>query len=280
MQRILTIPLALMLLIALLYGYALGAEKSKGETKKTQTSKQQQPPSETKPIEKNEVNQVDLTWTSFPKNYTGHDLKSIYEALEKRKKIAQKDEYETTEQYQKRVQDEERKPLLIGKLGINDILSFVVTPKLKYNADSQKLTLTVKARNGIWTDQSKIDNLRSAIVGPTLYSDTSTYMASNAYGASTEVTKLREVQVELAFSNKSALPLKISENGGAIFEFELENISPEIAKTIKEQLQVAFIYTLEKPYFSTGSFVRTPSRQTPEDTISVMHHVLATSKAA
>jgi hypothetical protein len=275
-QRIMVLPLVLMLLIALSSSHSQGAEKPKGKTKKSQTSKQKQPSSETKPIEKFEANQVDLACTALPKNYTGHDLVSIFNALKNRKISAQKGEYETTEQYKQRVQNEEQKPL-IGLLGVNDIFSFVVNPESKYNADSQTLTIVVKTTGVL--NGFKTDNSRAGILGPTLYYKKSTYMGSNAFGASTEIEKILMLKVVLAFSNISALPLDKPTYGEKNIEFKLENIKPEIAKVIREQLQVAFIYKLEEPYHSVGSMIHEPTRDEPRDSSFIIENVLATSKA-
>ena len=277
MQRIMVLPLVLsMLLIVLSSRYSQGAENPKGKVKKSQTSKQKQPPSETKPINKIEVNPIDLACTKLPKNYTGHDLESIVKALESRQISAKKGEYETSEQHKQRVQDEERKPL-IGLLGVNDLFSFVVNPESKYNVDLQTLTLIVKTVGVM--NNSEIDNSRVGIRGPILYYDKSTYMGSNAFGASIEIEKIRMSMILLSLSNKSSLPLNKPTYGAGTFEFKLENIPPETAKAIREGLQVAFIYKLEEPYHSEGRLLHQPTRDEPSDSFFNSANILATSKA-
>lgn len=276
MQRILPVLVVLMIIFTLLLGNSIAAEKVKGKKEKSQTSQQKQTPMEEEPIGKYDHNPVDLAATILPKNYTGHDLKSIYEALEKRKISARKDEYETIEQYKQRIQDSENKPLL-GKLDLNDLFSFVVTPTSSYySADLKTLTLWVRA--DVVLDGVSIDSSMVGIVGPNLYSNTSTYIGSNAYGALTEVEKIRGTYVYLAFSNKSALPLISQEYGFGNFKLELGNITPEIAKAIRENLYIAFIYKLKEPYLRDGFVSQEPTRDDPKDYFWVHKNVHAISK--
>lgn len=262
MQRILAVLVMLMIIFTLLLSNSIAVEKSKGEKEKTKTSKQKQPMMKMAPVEKYDFNRFNLSSSYLPPNYMGHDLKSIAEALEERKGHAKKDEYETTEQYKQRIQDEEHKPL-IDTLTLDDIFSFVVFPESKYDADTQTLTLMVKAT--ILGDQYKNDWLMVAIHGPDLYRLKNTYIGSNAYGAETEIEKLRVIDIQLAFSNKSGLPLNYSYNLPEAFKFDLENITPETAKAIRNHLYMAFIYQLKEPYFSESYSMIEPTRDEPKD---------------
>ena len=295
-----------MITFTLLLDTSIAAEKSKSKKQQAQITKQEEATIETdsvyviielaeqatkylrakRPIGKTDLNPFDLSITKLPKNYIGHDLRSIYEALLKRNKNTEKDTYETTAQHKQRIQDEDRKPL-IGTLTVNDIFSFVVIPTFKhFNADNQTLSLKVKAYNTVdWEDYST----EVGIYGPELYDNKSTYIGSNAYGVPMKIVKLRKEWVGLAFTNElSAFPL-YKDNGGW-FEFVLANITPETAKTIRDNLNIAFIFKLEPveviskleersfSYLSMESLYKKPTIDSPLDELVLFHNVHATSK--
>lgn len=294
MKKILTVLVVLIITITLLLDNSIAIEKSKDKKEKTKTSQQKQTPMEKKPIEKYDLNPVDLTAAMLPKNYMGNDLKSIYEALKKRKENAQKGEYETTDQYKQRIQDEEHKPLT-GTLTVNDLFSFVVIPESEYSADSQTLILKAGTTSVIMDKESDISSI--GIHVPVLIYKESTYIGSNAYGASTGVEKIRWNGIVLALSNKSALPLATQEYGEEFIKLDLENITPETAKAIRENLCIAFICKLEPQafisiidklirheheprlsYLSQGFVSHEPNRDYPRDFLFASENVHALSK--
>lgn len=175
MQKVLAILVILMIIFTLSLVNSKAAEKSKVKKEKTETSQQKQTQMKKEPVKKYDLNPFDLSRTTLPQNYMGHDLKNIYEALEKRKEHAKKDDYETTEQYNQRIQDLDRKPL-IGKLTVDDLFSFVVTTGTtqkihgtlayhkilisnEYDADSQTLTLMLRTTNGFCSENVHIDGI-------------------------------------------------------------------------------------------------------------------------
>ena len=279
MRKILTVLVVLMIIMTLLLDNSIAAEKANVKKDKTNTSKQKQTPVGKKPIEKYDLNPIDLTVTMLPPNYAGHNLKSIYEALKKRKEKVEKGEYESTEQYKQRIQELEHKPL-IGGLTVNDLYSFVVTPNSTYNADFQTLTLMIREASvfeGVAVNSSVI-----GIDGPKLYLEESTYIGSNAYGAATVVKKSRKSYIDLAFSNKSALLslIKQDDYNSGTFEFELGKITPETAKAIRDNIRVVFIYNLEEPYLLSEGYVRVdePTINYPYDDLTVLENVFAISQ--
>jgi len=307
MQRILAV--VVLMITFSLFNTSIAAEKSKSEKEKTPTSQQKQTTMERdpayviieladeakralvakRPIGKNALNPVNLSLTMLPKNYTGHDLRSIYEALKRRKENTKKDEYETTEHHKQRFQDEDRQPL-IGTLTVNDLFSFVVIPFKRFNADSQTLTMLVSANHVV---EGEDYSTEVGIYGPELYYDKSTYIGSNVYGESREIVKIRREWVVLAFSNAlSEFPLKKEKDTDTYgwFEFVLRNITPETAKAIRENLHIAFIYKLEPvevinyldeldlSYLSMGALYNKPTTDNPGDIGDTFQNVHAVSK--
>jgi hypothetical protein len=84
---------------------------------------------------------------SFPPNFTGQDVKLLSSKLSDLKTRLTKNEFETTAEYDKRVADEIRKPI-IDNLTLNDTFYLVVSSaplglESTYNADSQKMNFFV-----------------------------------------------------------------------------------------------------------------------------------------
>ena len=87
---------------------------------------------------------------SFPPNFAGHDVKVLSSQLSALKTRLTKNEFETTAEYDKRVADETRKPI-IEHLTLNDTFYVVVSPtplglEATYNADSQKMNFFLPVR--------------------------------------------------------------------------------------------------------------------------------------
>lgn len=78
---------------------------------------------------------------SLPSNFAGHDTKILYSQLLDLRHRLLKSEFETTAQYEKRVADELRKPI-VGDLTIGDTFSIVASGvRADYDADSQTMQL-------------------------------------------------------------------------------------------------------------------------------------------
>jgi len=95
-------------------------------------------------------------WTSLPRNYNGHDISAVYKVLSKRFSM-KKGEYETTEAFEKRKEQEIFGKPVIGNIKMNDQFAFIVDDLGKnYDADaaqyaiqinkSGKSTITIKSR--------------------------------------------------------------------------------------------------------------------------------------
>lgn len=76
---------------------------------------------------------------SFPPNFAGHDLKVLFNRLNDLKKGQVKGEFETTTDYEKRVQQEQQKPIL-DNLTLRDTFHLVIPDvEASYDADNQRM---------------------------------------------------------------------------------------------------------------------------------------------
>lgn len=84
-----------------------------------------------------EIKPFDMSQEQLPANYHGFDVVVIERALKDKKKRLQKDEFETTEDYNKRKKIEESRPF-IGSVKLDSKIAFeLFIDNLTYNADRQ-----------------------------------------------------------------------------------------------------------------------------------------------
>ena len=82
--------------------------------------------------------QIDLNIKNLPANYHGNNLKSLANEIVSRMNL-KKDEFETTPQFQERIKNEKKKPLL-GELNFNSTFAFESSDtEFQYDADRQKM---------------------------------------------------------------------------------------------------------------------------------------------
>lgn len=132
--------------------------------------------------------------------YQGHDIEQVYQSFDRRKNAERKDEFETTEQFQRRLTEQAGAPLY-GSITQDSILAFVVSPSLEYNADSQTLTISLPT-SAVWKSV-QIDNSRLALKIKSGGVTKDKSIGQNAYGAKVEIEKTYAKGFELAIHNES-----------------------------------------------------------------------------
>jgi hypothetical protein len=183
-------------------------------------------------IEKYDESTFDLTRTTLPSKYIGFDLSKLHSVLNNQNNIT-KDEFETTEQFTKRLAVERAKPIL-GKLTTDDIFAFMIRPETEYDADNRIQTLYIK-NSGANSDFKRLDT------------DDIGIGATNG-------------NILLALTNKyNQFEWNIRNNEYAANEYvqsdikiRLDNISPDIAKGNKDKIRVLFIVKLVNPHAIKG----------------------------
>jgi len=84
----------------------------------------------------------DDNWKSLPRNYNGHDIVVVHKVLSKHLSIT-KDEFETKEQFQQRINNAWMKPI-IGNMTIMDKFAFIQEySEKKYDADNAQFIFTI-----------------------------------------------------------------------------------------------------------------------------------------
>jgi len=194
-------------------------------------------------------------------NFKGHNIVEIQTALRPRLLARRKREFESTEEYWKRVELLDGKPYL-GSLRLNSRLAFILgseSVRREYDADSGVLTVVVKLSGVVEGDNWNTDSYAAVIQkndGPT-----STYLGQNAYGASTTVVKTQQFFRTVAFVNHSQIGIRGSVSSASLAcEIPLD---PATARKLKDRLKVVLVSRLSRPYMTSGVIERRPTLSYP-----------------
>lgn len=248
-MRSLYIIISLATLVCFSAGNANGAPKSKpSKTKKTLNISN----------EKYDETAFNLTRTAMPKGYNGHDAMKIFAAFDKLGKLT-KDEFETTEEFVKRKDKEQSKPI-IGKLTSNDVYAFVIKPEAIYDADGGLLTLNVS--NTVTLNKFSLPNPGIGFRLKNLTDHANFTDEQNSYGSTVRVKNSIHSQSNMVVTNSESdlsMRYKYDFSGKKIKRLGLDGLiiylkelTPAIAKEYKEQVRIIFAVTLESPFYSSG----------------------------
>jgi len=188
--------------------------------------------------------------------FAGNNLQSIYDAIDKHINIP-KGEFETSADYEKRLEDERAKPL-IGRIKIDSLLGFVpeagyFNVSKRYDADAGKMTVSVSIQRsfepsaGGFRDSFKSPSItwRKRITGHT-------YIGSNAFGATARVTQNDDDIYALKFD----LGAKWQEKDwSSVDDLQYEfSMSANDARSTKDHLRVLILCHIDRENpVSTGT---------------------------
>jgi hypothetical protein len=128
----------------------------------------------------------DLSISALPVGFAGHDLEALSVNLQRT--TAPKGEFETTDGYNARIKAATLRPV-VGTVTPTSVLAFVF-PKASARYDADKAILVV----GVELEDSGERNTRRRPRSAAFFVDKRTserYQGSNAYGVTTEVTRIR-----------------------------------------------------------------------------------------
>jgi len=141
----------------------------------------------------------DPSIVSLPPHFRGNNAAEIYARLAKRQQSLRQGEFETSEVYRQRKQQELSKPLL-GSLTQQGIFAFVVNNvESKYDADQQILHVRAKLSNVI--EGVTFRNKTLALPWLKVSRDMGSYIGTNAFGARIRVDRAVVDSYVIAFDN-------------------------------------------------------------------------------
>jgi len=194
----------------------------------------------------------------LPPNFQGHNLRAIFEELNKRAG-EKRGEFESSVEFQQRIKELNEKPLY-GEIHITSLVAFVLSSESlsrnsSYDADSlaMKVVQPVDILRGASLEENH-PPLRTLPWNQSVV-DGGSYTATNAFGAERVVTKTNSVAFDLAFSIFNwtwQSSVKIDKPGPPLFEdysFQFRfPVNLSIAKETKENLGFLVIGRPTTPY--------------------------------
>ena len=244
------------------------------------------------PFKKAPVPSFSPDWQLIPSNFVGHDFKSIYEFLFNSKSSLEKDEFETTAQFENRINN--RTSIKIGNnLTAANELIFVYRPTdsslngltSKYDADNRLLTITIHMSKyetykfrSIGADNPKLTLYRTEVTPHSFEKDRS-YAAQSAFGVKTVVTQYFYNNYYLAISNIDEFEGHDLRLLSAEIQVKLE-LAAEKAKTLKENLGALYITELMHPFYTIGGReLQSPTVADPTKTNVLDHYLVVRVKS-
>lgn len=279
-MKILTATITLALIFVLLSVDAVAQQKTVRKTKP-------QPKVDTKPVEKIEIKPVekveskpqqpqystqpfDLSITSLPANYLGHNLTEIYNRLAEVEKASVKGEFETTEQFRQRIATEASKPL-IASLNRQSIFAFVIAGfklESKYDADQQMMNVKAdlsRVRKGVGLD----DESKMSLLWSITNRSNDSYTGSNAYGAQATIERKVADFYNIAFMNYEQFPVvKTFLYRDYVKDISFSaDIKMDVQKAMKakENLRLLVACRLVEPYTIEGASYSKPTISNPRE---------------
>lgn len=225
---------------------------------------------------------LDLLTDKLSSEYLGQSVEDIFHAYQKRVKN-QKDEFETSADFERRVAALEQEPL-VGNIKSYDCLAYAVTPieikfydapgkgeigivkthekevLARYDAESGIITVKpswVDCYYATWPKASCIATVREYYRFPP-------YIAQNAMGATMTVTYSKIFSYGVLFRDANADDFTIS-----------ISMPPEKAKALKNNLGLLVLYKLTEPYIKSDYNVITPTFSDPRKTEELSSHLIA-----
>ena len=187
-----------------------------------------------------EEKSFDTAMEKMPVSFLGHNEALLFSVLNR--EVRGKDEFETKEEYNKRIEDIPEKTLYgeMTVLSTYAFLSLWYKPELKYNAETQQAEISFPHELERYRDKL-IDNYPNDIYAlPTNSSteDLGSYTGTNKFGASIEVTKSKIKIYQLL------LEIPASKSSRPSFKPQLLNLSPDAARDAKNNLGMMILFQI------------------------------------
>jgi hypothetical protein len=191
----------------------------------------------------------------LPPGFVGNDIKAIWKRLTEIHSSDSKDEFETTEEFRKRLDHQSSLPL-IGSLTAKSTLAFVVSPEIsKYDADAGILRMSARffsVINGPFEDRAQqitVDYASSSVEG----------VGENAFGAQRPIEIATSTSYSLAFWNSE---LRYSKKDGRWVHWTVDadtkerfllgstSLARDQASNVKDKVRGLVICKLVPPFAS------------------------------
>ena len=297
MRKVAIIAVIILLQISLCVDTGSSADKPKRNSQKQTITTKETPTtsvSKSSPIYLSAT--FDMSTERIPVPFLGHDIEQVYNAFDRRKKAERKDEFETTDQYQKRLSGQSAEPLF-GSVGPDAVLAFVVSPSSQYDADSRTLTVSLKTSPVLQSFQ--IDTSRLGVRIKRGETTIQKSIGQNAYGAKIEIEETYikgfwlAIHNQLSFETEKVLsedekeiqrrmaemrakynsPGTSLDIGGKTVFVQRINMGPAEAKAAKDKIAALILAKPTTPNITYGAILSKATFKDPTEFYSQIYYV-------
>lgn len=205
----------------------------------------------------------------LPPNYTGLDSKKVFEIFKSKWKPLEKNKFEKDEEFKQRI-----KNLIIdaSPISSNVDYAFLLEFHPEYDANTERYIINKFCDNGILsTNESNLIICRTT----TAESNRRNYVASNAFGATTNVTEVYTKDIGIAFSKNSTFANRLFTKEGKINGYYFSDnfpLSIEKAKYLqKYRIGVLFIGRFINANIAYNSSTITPTINKPYSSLTEIY---------
>lgn len=188
------------------------------------------------------IEPFDITVEKLPPNYKGTDIAKLFTSLAKKAPI-KKGEFETSEDYSKKIKAVLTDNIYAFKVDADDLLTVSMHP---YDADAQMLEIDIKTT---WVSEHTFVDYRASMILKSKRTGFKTYIGSNAFGATTVVKRFEGTQYGIALVNQNEFGSSNYDNQyniatplTGVRKIKLGiNIPPNKAKTLKNKIGILLL---------------------------------------
>lgn len=201
----------------------------------------------------------DINATNIGPEFRGEEIVSIIDVMKEHEselKAPEKDEFETSDAYAKRMASFKPLKLILGDVSPEDYyLSFLPAAgyELKYDADQQKLTV----------DIPEALMLSWSVYDETLLNSRS-YKASNAFGGEVNVQETNKVRYQLERARYDRETMETDFGGKFEGKFSRDILMhPDQARSWKNNAKILIVCKLREPWFELSNSTSEPRFDSP-----------------
>lgn len=230
---------SLVLLVVLLFSVALDnmaiAKEKKASTKQKK---------KTEVVDTSSLMPFDISAEKLPPNYKGTDIARLYTIVAKKAPL-KKEEFETTAEYEKKIIEAVPSDIYAFKIDAGSGLHGLTVST--YDADTQQFQISLETE---WLSQFTFEDYRASFIVKTLNKGSHSYIGSNAFGATREVTSFNAIQYGLALVNQQDFGSSRHDDNKYNIKTPLTSIRkvsiaiqipPDKARTLKDNIGVLLI---------------------------------------
>lgn len=223
--------------------------------------------------------EIQISLEQLPERYRGVDPEVLYKLLDERTKQVEKDEFETSEAFERR-RAAVRQAAIVGNLTERSLFAFMlagggtssVLDKVRsvYNADRGEMETSIEIATPVVG--VTIDSTRRAATLKHVMQPSTSYIGQNAYGAKVEIEKQFTYIYEIIIDNFHLFPFDLSSYRTTLpVTIKIDSAS---ARAAKPSIRVLALSSIARPNLLRGFLSHKPTVTEPKDSLMAFQHLI------